>query len=59
LDESEFWKSGTLFSNGKGDGTDLDQTNGGDGKWAIVIDSNTGKLQFLPKVIYLTLPKSH
>jgi hypothetical protein len=42
----EFWKSGTLFSNGKGDGTDLDQTNGGDGKWAIVIDSNTGKLQF-------------
>jgi hypothetical protein len=35
-----------LFSNGKGDGTDLDQTNGGDGKWAIVIDSNTGKLQF-------------
>jgi hypothetical protein len=35
-----FWKansgkSGTLFSNGKGDGTDLDQTNGGDGKWAI------------------------
>jgi hypothetical protein len=46
LDESEFWKSGTLFSNGKGDGTDLDQTNGGDGKWAIVIDSNTGKLQF-------------
>jgi hypothetical protein len=51
LDESEFWKSGTLFSNGKGDGTDLDQTNG-DGKWAIVIDSNTGKLQFLSRFIF-------
>jgi hypothetical protein len=34
----------TLFSTEKE--TDLDQTNGGDGKWAIVIDSNTGKLQF-------------
>ncbi|MGA9639149.1 LamG-like jellyroll fold domain-containing protein [Flavobacterium sp.] len=39
--------SGTLFSNGKGDGTDLDQANGGDGKWAIALDSSTGKLQFL------------
>jgi hypothetical protein len=39
--------SGTLFSNGKGDGTDLNQANGGDGKWAITVDSSTGKLQFL------------
>jgi hypothetical protein len=36
-------KSNLVF-NGKGD--DLDQANGGDGKWAIVIDPNTGKLQF-------------
>jgi hypothetical protein len=40
-------KSGTLFSNGKGDGTDLDQANGGDGKWAVIVDPNKGKLQFL------------
>ena len=39
--------SGTLFSNGKGDGTDLNQANGGDGKWAITVDASTGKLQFL------------
>ncbi|MFT5297960.1 MAG: hypothetical protein ACI9YH_004002 [Colwellia sp.] len=48
-------KSGTLFSNGKGDGTDLDQANGGDGKWAVVVDLNTGKLQFLSEGYKLNL----
>ncbi|BDD12019.1 hypothetical protein FUAX_44510 (plasmid) [Fulvitalea axinellae] len=56
----EFWmktdspQQASLFSNGRGDGTDLDQANGKDNKWSVELDTD-GKLNFASEGVRLEL----